>query len=88
MILTVTPNPAIDLTWHVERLTPGTTHRSAPGAFRAGGKGLNVARVLHQAGYDVVALATSRGSSLRAFPSSSTRAGRASSRRRGPAPTP
>ena len=22
MILTVTPNPAVDLTWHVDRLTP------------------------------------------------------------------
>ena len=47
MILTVTPNPAIDLTWHVDRLTPGATHRVPTGASRAGGKGLNAARVLH-----------------------------------------
>ena len=38
MILTVTPNPALDLTWHVDRLVAGATHRVAPGAARAGGK--------------------------------------------------
>lgn len=61
MILTVTPNPALDLTWHTERLTPGETHRVATGASRAGGKGLNVARVLHAEGHDVLALATAGG---------------------------
>ena len=47
MILTLTPNPAVDITWHVDQLTPGTTHRVPPAVARAGGKGLNVARVLH-----------------------------------------
>ena len=61
MILTVTPNPAVDLTWHVDRLTPGATHRVPTGASRAGGKGLNVARVLHAAGHEVLALATAGG---------------------------
>jgi len=61
MILTVTPNPAIDLTWHVDRLTPGATHRVPAGASRAGGKGLNAARVLHQTGLEVLALATAGG---------------------------
>ena len=61
MILTVTPNPAIDLTWHVDRLTPGATHRVPAGASRAGGKGLNAARVLHQTGHEVLALATAGG---------------------------
>jgi 1-phosphofructokinase family hexose kinase len=61
MILTVTPNPAIDLTWHVDRLTPGATHRVSTAASRAGGKGLNAARVLHQAGHEVLALATAGG---------------------------
>lgn len=61
MILTVTPNPALDLTWHVDRLQPGETHRVGPGASRAGGKGLNVARVLHAQGHDVIALTTSGG---------------------------
>ena len=61
MILTVTPNPAVDLTWHVDRLTPGATHRVPTGASRAGGKGLNVARVLHATGHEVLALATAGG---------------------------
>jgi 1-phosphofructokinase family hexose kinase len=61
VILTVTPNPALDLTWHVDGLTAGATHRVQAGATRAGGKGLNVARVLHTEGHDVVALATAGG---------------------------
>ena len=62
MILTVTPNPALDMTWHVEALTPGATHRALAGAARAGGKGLNVASVLHSQGHEVLALATVGGS--------------------------
>jgi 1-phosphofructokinase family hexose kinase len=61
VILTVTPNPAVDLTWHVDRLDPGGTHRVPVGASRAGGKGLNAARVLYAAGHDVVALTTAGG---------------------------
>ena len=61
MIVTVTPNPAEDLTWHVDRLLPGETHRVATGASRAGGKGVNVARVLAAEGHDVIAIATAGG---------------------------
>lgn len=61
MILTVTPNPALDLTWHVDRLTPGETHRADAGAARAGGKGLNVARVAHAHGASVLAISTAGG---------------------------
>lgn len=67
MILTVTPNPALDLTWHVDRLTLGATHRVPTAASRAGGKGLNVARVLHAQGQDVLALATVGGATGEAF---------------------
>lgn len=63
MILTVTPNPALDLTWHVDRLTVGGTHRADTGASRAGGKGINVARVAHSQGYAVRALTTAGGAS-------------------------
>jgi len=62
MILAVTPNPALDLTWHVDRLVPGETHRVESGATRAGGKGVNVARVLHEQGVEVLALTTAGGS--------------------------
>jgi 1-phosphofructokinase family hexose kinase len=62
VILTVTPNPALDMTWHVDALTPGATHRAPAGTARAGGKGLNVASVLHSQGHEVLALATVGGS--------------------------
>ena len=61
MIVTVTPNPALDLTWHVDRIVQGETHRADAGIARAGGKGLNVARVAHAQGASVLALATSGG---------------------------
>ncbi|WP_354243186.1 PfkB family carbohydrate kinase [Agromyces sp. PvR057] len=57
----MTPNPALDLTWQVDRLVPGETHRVGTGTTRAGGKGVNVARVLHGQGIDVLALATAGG---------------------------
>lgn len=50
MILTVTLNPAIDVTYRLPRLTVGEVHRVAEVATRLGGKGVNVARVLHQLG--------------------------------------
>jgi 1-phosphofructokinase family hexose kinase len=62
VILTVTPSPALDMTWHVDALTPGATHLAPTGAARAGGKGLNVARVLHAQGQDVLAVMTVGGS--------------------------
>ncbi|MFB8188923.1 1-phosphofructokinase family hexose kinase [Microbacterium sp. NPDC055988] len=61
MILTVTPNPALDLTWHVDRLREGGTHRADAGVARAGGKGLNVARVAYAEGADVLAITTMGG---------------------------
>ncbi len=61
MIITVTPNPAVDLTWHVERIVPGGTHRADAAGVRAGGKGLNVARVAHAQGAEVLAVATVGG---------------------------
>ena len=61
MILTVTPNPAIDLTYRVGSLDVGESHRVAPPAVRAGGKGLNVARVIAQTGGASFALTTAGG---------------------------
>ena len=61
MIVTVTPNPALDLTWHVDRIVAGSTHRSDAGQARAGGKGLNVARVAHASGAPARAVATVGG---------------------------
>ncbi|GAA0413742.1 1-phosphofructokinase family hexose kinase [Streptomyces luteireticuli] len=51
MILTVTLNAALDLTYRVPRLRPHTTHRVTEAVERPGGKGLNVARVLARLGH-------------------------------------
>jgi|GEM_PF-54774 len=67
MIVTVTPNPALDLTWHVASLTVGHTHRADAGQARAGGKGLNVARVAHAQGADVLAVTTTGGATGEEF---------------------
>jgi 1-phosphofructokinase family hexose kinase len=67
MIVTVTPNPALDLTWHVSSLTVGGTHRADAGQARAGGKGLNVARVAHAQGAQVVAISTVGGATGEEF---------------------
>ncbi|WP_433367759.1 1-phosphofructokinase family hexose kinase [Actinoplanes sp. CA-142083] len=55
MIVTVTLNPALDLTYSVDALVPHGTHRVGTVAERPGGKGLNVARVLHTLGEPVLA---------------------------------
>ncbi len=55
MIVTVTLNPALDLTYPVDALVPHHTHRISAVSERAGGKGLNVARVLHALGEPVLA---------------------------------
>jgi tagatose 6-phosphate kinase len=55
VIVTVTCNPAIDVTYRVGRLCPGEVHRVTEVSERPGGKAVNVARVLHQLGAPVVA---------------------------------
>lgn len=57
MILTVTPNPALDSTITLDHLDVGESHRVPPAVTRAGGKGINVARVLLQKGFDTLAVA-------------------------------
>lgn len=46
MILIVSPNLAVDQTVHVDHLVAGQVHRSKSTRREAGGKGVNVARVL------------------------------------------
>jgi tagatose 6-phosphate kinase len=53
MILTVTLNPALDLTYTVPTLSPGLAHRVDGVGVRPGGKGLNVAGVLASLGAPV-----------------------------------
>ena len=54
MILTVTLNAALDVTYGVAELTPRSSIRVGTVSRRAGGKGINVARVLHQLGHATV----------------------------------
>ena len=54
MILTVTLNLALDVTYRVRNLVLETSVRVEDVEQRAGGKGVNVARVLHQLGEPVM----------------------------------
>jgi len=53
VILTVTLNTALDLTYRVPSLRPHSSHRVTEVTERPGGKGLNVARVLAALGHEV-----------------------------------
>lgn len=68
MILTVTPNPALDLTYRVDGMRLHGEHRVREVRATAGGKGVNVARVLAQLGTPVTCagpLGGATGSELR-----------------------
>ena len=54
MILTVTMNPSVDTRYQLDELIIDDVNRVTP-EKTAGGKGLNVARVLHQFGTSVLA---------------------------------
>ncbi|WP_035804938.1 1-phosphofructokinase family hexose kinase [Kitasatospora mediocidica] len=54
MILTVTLNAALDVTYFVDALVPRSSHRVDAVHERAGGKGVNVARVLSALGQPAV----------------------------------
>jgi tagatose 6-phosphate kinase len=53
VILTVTLNLALDITYHVDTFERGHTTRVGQVSRRAGGKGVNVGRVLHKLGHEV-----------------------------------
>ena len=55
MILTITLNPAVDISYKLDYFSLDTVNRVEDVSKTAGGKGLNVARVLHQLGEDVAA---------------------------------
>ena len=54
-LITLTPNPALDLSTHVPRLVPSHKLRCGPALRHPGGGGINVARVLHRLGMPVQA---------------------------------
>ncbi|MFF4400457.1 1-phosphofructokinase family hexose kinase [Streptomyces sp. NPDC001480] len=66
MILTVTLNTALDITYRVRSLRPHASHRVQEVVERPGGKGLNVARVLAALGHEVTATGFAGGATGRA----------------------
>ncbi|MFC9115234.1 1-phosphofructokinase family hexose kinase [Streptomyces sp. NPDC057092] len=61
MILTVTLNTALDVTYRVPSLRAGASHRVSEVLERPGGKGVNVARVLAALGHEVTVTGFSGG---------------------------
>ena len=56
MIITITPNPAMDEAYATDNFVPGRWYR-AKGVVRSpGGRGVNVSIILNQLGYDSVAM--------------------------------
>ncbi|MDH2414078.1 hexose kinase [Nocardioides sp. CER19] len=62
VIVTVTCNPALDVTYDVDALRPGEVHRVRAVHERPGGKGVNVARVLTRLGVPALATGLDDGS--------------------------
>jgi tagatose 6-phosphate kinase len=62
VILTVTLNFAVDVTYHVDEIRVGQTTPITAVYRQAGGKGVNVARVLHALGEDVLVSGLAGGS--------------------------
>ena len=56
MILTVTLNPAVDKTYTTGALMLGQVNRMRTAHNIAGGKGINVAKILRQYGYEVMVM--------------------------------
>jgi tagatose 6-phosphate kinase len=63
VIVTVTLNPALHVGYETEQVRLGGTNRVSRVSYRAGGRGLAVARVLHTFGHDVVAAGLAGGAS-------------------------
>jgi tagatose 6-phosphate kinase len=62
VIVTVTLNPALQVDYEAGQIRPGRVNQVRRVRYRAGGRGLAVARVLHTFGHDVVAAGLAGGS--------------------------
>jgi tagatose 6-phosphate kinase len=61
VIVTVTLNPSLHVRYQAERIAWGAHNQVSQVSYRAGGRGLAVARVLHMFGHDVVAAGLAGG---------------------------
>jgi tagatose 6-phosphate kinase len=61
VIVTITLNPALHVSYAAERISLGGSNPVSRLSYRAGGAGLAVARVLHTFGHDVVAAGLAGG---------------------------
>ena len=61
MIIAVSLDPVMHVSYHAKRIVPGTTHHVGPVRYRAGGRGPAVARMLHTFGHEVAAAGLAGG---------------------------
>jgi 1-phosphofructokinase family hexose kinase len=61
MIVAVSLDPAVHVSYETKRVLPGTTHDVGRVRYRAGGRGPAVARLLHTFGHEVVAAGLAGG---------------------------
>ncbi len=73
MITTFTPSPSLDIEYEVSALREGELHRANYFAMRAGGKGINVSRVLTRMGVANTALVPLEKSSSQSFTESAAK---------------
>jgi 1-phosphofructokinase len=60
-IVTITPSPSVDRTYHLTALRPGELHRARAVLSEASGKGVNVGRVLRRLGVPAHMILTAGG---------------------------
>jgi tagatose 6-phosphate kinase len=75
VIVTVTLNPALHVGYQANRVSRGGANPVSRVTYRAGGRGLAVARVLHTFGHDVVAAGLAGGASGEVIRAELARAG-------------
>jgi tagatose 6-phosphate kinase len=61
MIIAVSLDPVMHVSYRTQRIVPGTTHHVGPVRYRAGGRGPAVARMLHTFGHEVAAAGLAGG---------------------------
>lgn len=73
MITTLTPSPSLDIEYEIPLLQGGELHRASYFGMRAGGKGVNVARVLTRMGLEARAIVPLEPTSSEGFIASANR---------------